>query len=162
MDRGYWGRIIFSSRNSPGFLCLYFLLTLLTSLGCVPCSITHVLSSPPQFSDSLDLAPYWPHPDPLTTCSLQPCTSLQRPPGQTAGWLPSCLFLVLSISPMPQTSHLSLGLPSQFLHLSCAPRKKIYLDIIKEIWGFPLWCVGNESDQDPWRCGFDPWHCSVG
>ena len=27
---------------------------------------------------------------------------------------------------------------------------------------FPLWRRGNESDQYPWGCGFDPWPHSVG
>ena len=29
-------------------------------------------------------------------------------------------------------------------------------------WEFLLWCRGNESNQEPWGCGFDPWSCSVG
>ena len=30
----------------------------------------------------------------------------------------------------------------------------------KHSWEFPLWCSGNESNQEPWGCGFDPWPCS--
>ena len=31
------------------------------------------------------------------------------------------------------------------------------------IWSeFPSWCSGNESDQEPWGCGFDSWPRSVG
>ena len=27
---------------------------------------------------------------------------------------------------------------------------------------FPSWCGGNESDQGPWGCRFDPWTRPVG
>ena len=33
----------------------------------------------------------------------------------------------------------------------------------KTLWlEFPLWCSRNESDWEPWGCGFDPWPHSVG
>ena len=32
----------------------------------------------------------------------------------------------------------------------------------KKEGGFPIVAHGNESNQYPWGCGFDPWPCSVG
>ena len=32
----------------------------------------------------------------------------------------------------------------------------------KSLWVFLLWHSGNESNWNPWGCGFDPWPCSVG
>ena len=29
-------------------------------------------------------------------------------------------------------------------------------------WEFPSWLSGNESNQEPWGCGFDPWPGLVG
>ena len=31
-----------------------------------------------------------------------------------------------------------------------------------EVWEFPLWLSGNESDWYPWGCRFEPWPHSVG
>ena len=43
-------------------------------------------------------------------------------------------------------------------------KEKSRLNFMKmvNVWVLPLWLSGNQPDQDPGGCGFDPWPRLVG